>query len=71
MEQKPALRAAQAPHSAAGNKKQLLCYRDTQVLSDGATSPAKNKPLVDRWLSFTAAAEQAGKPQNNGEDGAV
>lgn len=71
MEQKPAIRVAQAPHSTAGNKEQFLCCRDTQVLSDGTTSPAKTKPPVDWWVSFTAAAEQAGKPQNKGEGGVV
>lgn len=71
MEQKPAIRAAQAPHSPAVNKEQLLCYRDTQVVSDGTTSPAKSKPPVDWWMNFIAAAEQAGKPQNKGEIGVV
>lgn len=39
--------------------------------ADGTTSPAKNKSLVDWWMRFTAAAEQAGKPQNKGEGGVV
>lgn len=71
MEHKPAIRGAQAPHSAAGSKEQPLCYRDTQVLSDGITSPAKNKPPGDWWVNFTAAAEQPDKPQNKGEGGVV